>query len=168
MAKGQSPALSPDTAERYRRVVNLRAAGLTFDRIASELGYASRSGAKEAYDRALELYGREEVDGLRVLEGERIDELWRRTFQRLLEGEKEEIQTVDFVNLISAAVRLSKRRADLFGLDAPRQHTITGAGGGPLEIVTDIGRILEERINAIADRDPKVIVSGEATSTEMS
>ena len=58
MAQGQSPALSPETAERYRQVVQMRATGLTFDRIAAELGYASRSGAKEAYDTALLSWGR--------------------------------------------------------------------------------------------------------------
>ena len=56
-----------------------------------------------------------------------------------------------------SAIRISKRRADLFGLDAPRQHTITGPDGGALEFVTDIGAILQERLDAIADRDPIVI-----------
>jgi sulfite reductase alpha subunit-like flavoprotein len=154
MAQGQSPALSPDTAERYRRVVQMRAAGVTFDRIANELGYASRSGAKEAYDTALRSWGREAVDDLRVLEGERIDELWRRLFTRMLEeGEQEEpLEVHDFVNLISTAVRLSKRRSELFGLDAPRQHMITGPEGGPIELVTDIGELLKERLDEIAAR----------------
>lgn len=157
MAKGQTPALTPETAEKYRQVVRLKAAGLTFDAIANEVGYASRSGAKEAYDAALKLYGREEVDNLRVLEGERIDELWRRIFQRILRAEQEDVETHEIVNLLNSAIRISKRRSDLFGLDAPRQHTITGPNGGALEFVTDIGAILEERLNAIADRDPVVI-----------
>ena len=136
MAKGQTPALTPETAEKYRQVVRLKAAGLTFDAIANEVGYASR---------------------LRVLEGERIDELWRRIFQRILRAEQEDVETHEIVNLLNSAIRISKRRSDLFGLDAPRQHTITGPNGGALEFVTDIGAILEERLNAIADRDPVVI-----------
>tara|TARA_R110002020_G_scaffold128694_4_gene288406 strand:+ start:3348 stop:3830 length:483 start_codon:yes stop_codon:yes gene_type:complete len=144
MAKGQSPALSPETAERYRRVVQLRAAGLTFDRIANELGYASRSGAKEAYDAALKSWGTEAVSDLRVLEGERIDELWRRTYQRLLEGEQEEMDTSEFTGLLNTAIRLSKRRSEIFGIDAPRQMEITGLAGGAIE--TDVGAILRDRL----------------------
>lgn len=147
MAKGQSPALSPETAERYRRVVQLRAAGLTFDRIANELGYASRSGAKEAYDAAIKSWGTEAVDDLRTLEGERIDELWRRTYQRLLAGEQEEMDTGEFTVLLNTAIRLSKRRSEIFGIDAPRQMEISGLAGGVLE--TDVGTLLRERLERI-------------------
>ena len=147
MAKGQSPALSPETAERYRRVVQLRAAGFTFDRIASELGYASRSGAKEAYDAAIKSWGREEVNDLRVLEGELIDELWRRTCQRLLSGEQEQIETHEFVQLMNTAVRLSKRRSELFGLDAPKSLEVSGLAGDPIE--TDVGLLLKARLEQI-------------------
>ena len=163
MARGQSPALSPETAERYRQVVQMRAAGLTFDRIAAELGYASRSGAKEAYDTALVSWGREAVDDLRVLEGERIDDLWRRTFSRLIQGDREPEteddpprQGVnDFVNLVVTAVRISQRRADLFGLDAPKQHAITGPAGGALR--TDVGDLLIARLEELRERQGPLV-----------
>ena len=163
MAQGQSPALSPETAERYRQVVQMRAAGLTFDRIAAELGYASRSGAKEAYDTALLSWGREAVDDLRVLEGERIDDLWRRTFSRLIQGDREpetdddppRIGVNEFVNLVVTAVRVSQRRADLFGLDAPKQHAITGPQGGALR--TDVGDMLIARLEELRDRQGPLV-----------
>lgn len=163
MARGQSPALSPETAERYRQVVQMRAAGLTFDRIAQELGYASRSGAKEAYDTALLSWGREAVDDLRVLEGERIDDLWRRTFSRLIQGDREpeteddppRIGVNEFVNLVVTGVRISQRRADLFGLDAPKQHAITGAAGGPVQ--TDVGDLLIARLHELRDRQGPLV-----------
>ena len=53
MARGQTPALKPDVAERYRQVVQLRAGGATFEEIAERVGYAGRQSAKEAYDAAL-------------------------------------------------------------------------------------------------------------------
>jgi hypothetical protein len=144
MAKGQTPALTPQQADRYREVVRLRAAGLTFDEIAERVNYKSRSGAKEAYDRALELYGREAVDSLRQLEGERLEQLWRYTFGRILSSPD---STHEFVSLVNSAVRISNSRASLFGLEAPRQLQVTGQDGGPIE--TDVGQILVERLRAL-------------------
>jgi len=141
--KGQTPALSKDTADKYRRVVQLRTAGVTFEQIAESLGYASRSGAKEAYDAALRRWGRSAIDEHRDLEELRLEELWRRTFARLAEVEDDD----EFVKLITAAVRVSKRRADLLGLDAPRQVEVAGRNGGAIR--TDIGEILRQRVAAI-------------------
>jgi len=148
MPRGQTPALTPQQADRYREVVRLRAAGLTFDEIAERVGYKSRSGAKEAYDRALELYGREAVDSLRELEGERLEQLWRHTFGRILSSPE---STQEFVALVNSAVRISNSRASLYGLEAPKQMTVTGQDGGPIE--TDVGRILVERLRSIAGVD---------------
>lgn len=146
--KGQTPALTKEQADRYRRVVQLRTAGVTFDQIADNLGYASRSGAKEAYDAAIRRWGREAVDEHRDLEELRLEELWRRTFTRLVEANGDD----EFVKLISAAVRVSKRRADLLGLDAPRQVELAGKDGGPVE--TDIGEILRQRAEALRAANP--------------
>ena len=145
MARGQTPALTPDQAERYREVIRLRTAGLKFHEIAERVGYALRSGAKEAYDAALRWWGREAVDDLRTIEGERTEELWRQTFARLLASPE---STNEFVALVNTAVKVSQRRAALYGLDAPRQVEISGEDGGPVR--TDVGEILLERIRALA------------------
>ena len=141
--KGQTPALTKDQADRYRRVVQLRTAGVTFDKIAESLGYASRSGAKEAYDASLRRCGLEAVDEHRDLEDLRLEELWRRTFARIAEVDGDD----EFVKLVGAAVRVSKRRADLLGLDAPRQVEVSGANGGAMR--TDVGEILRERLRQL-------------------
>lgn len=144
-AKGTTPALDPETAQKYRQVVQYRAAGLTFDEIAERVGYRSRSGAKEAYDAALRWWGREAVDDLRTIEGERLESLWRKVFTEILSNP--EMETGEMVQLVNAAVRVSARKSALFGLDAPRQVEVAGAGGGP--VVTDVGRILLERLDAL-------------------
>jgi hypothetical protein len=146
MARGQTPALQPEVAERYRDVVRLKAAGYTFDQIAERVGYASRSGAKEAYDAAIRWWGREEVDSLRLIEGERLESMWRRLYARI--GNDPDMPTDELVSLINMAVKVSARRSSLFGLDAPRQVELTGEDGGP--ITTDVGTILLERIQALA------------------
>ena len=157
MAAGQSPALSPDTADKYRRVVNLRKAGLTFDQIASEVGYASRAGAKEAYDAALKWWGREEVDQLRLIEGERLDELWRRTYTRLINADPDDART--FIGLTQTAVRISSARSALYGLEAPKQVELTGENGGAIQV--DIAHVLVERIKEIADVDLSGVIDVE-------
>ena len=148
MAKGQSPALTPEQAHKYREVVRLRAAGLTFEEIGNQVGYKSRSGAKEAYDAALRYWGRESVDQLRTIEGERLEQLWRYTFGRILASPD---TTDDFVKLVNTAVRISGQRSSLFGLDAPKQVELTGENGDPIK--TDMGAMLVERIRALGYTD---------------
>lgn len=119
MARGQTPALKPETAAKYRQVVNLKAAGLTFDEIAERVGYKSRSGAKEAYDAALRWWGNESVDQLRTVEGERLEQLWRRTFARIVANP--EMESNELASLVNTAVRVSQRKSALFGLDSPEK-----------------------------------------------
>lgn len=158
MPKGQTPALKPEQAERYREVVRLKSAGFTFDEIASRVGYASRSGAKEAYDAALRWWGRESVDQMRTIEGERLNELWRRTFGRILSNPEE---TREFVALVQTAVRISNSRASLYGLEAPKQIEVSGQDGGPIEI--DVAHILVERIREMGNIDLSSVIDAEAT-----
>jgi hypothetical protein len=141
--KGNTPALTPDQAERYARVLDLRRAGFTFDTIAREVGYAGRQGAKEAYDAAIKRMGREATDDLRVLENERLDDLWRRAYARMNSAESND----DFAKLQQTMIRISQRRSGLMGLDAPRQVEVTGEGGGALR--TDVGDMLRERLRQL-------------------
>ena len=119
MPKGQTPALKPETAARYRQVVNLKAAGLTFDEIADRVGYKSRSGAKEAYDAALRWWGNESVDQLRTVEGERLEQLWRRTFAKIVADP--DMDSSELTALVNTAVRVSQRKSALFGMDSPER-----------------------------------------------
>ena len=149
MARGQTPSLTPEQAERYREVVRLRALGLTFDEIAQRVGYSDRSSAKNAYEAALRRYGREAVDDLRELEGIRLEDLWRRLMARL--GSGEEFTVNELAQLLSAGVRVSQRRSNLYGLDAPRQVELSGVGGAP--IVTDVGELLKQKLVALKQTD---------------
>ena len=134
--------LTPEEADRYRQVVDLRRAGWTFDEIAQHVGYADRSGAKAAYDAALRRWGTQAVDDLRQSEGERIDQLWRRISAAIAQLGPE-ADANQLATLTNSAVRISGARRQLFGMDAPRQVEISGQNGGPLR--TDVGEILRER-----------------------
>lgn len=133
--------LAPDTAERYRRVVDLKKAGLTYDQIAAEVGYADRSGAKHALDAALERWGTDSVGSLRMVQNEQLDDLWRRVFAAIAQGD---------LTQIDRALKILKRRADLWGMDAPRQHEIAGPGGSALR--TDVGDLLMSRLEELRER----------------
>ena len=133
--------LNPDTAERYRRVVDLKKAGLTYDQIAAEVGYADRSGAKHALDAALERWGTDSVGSLRMVQNEQLDDLWRRVFAAIAQGD---------LSQIDRALKILKRRSDLWGMDAPRQHEISGPGGSALR--TDVGDLLISRLEELRDR----------------
>lgn len=142
-AKGTTPALTPEQAERYAQVLELRKVGRTFEEVAQALGYADRSGAKHAYDAAIARIGRDTAEEMRTLENERLDDLWARTYMQLLEAEESD----EFVRLIGTLLKVSARRAGLMGLDAPRQIELAGRDGGPVE--TDIGEILRQRVAAL-------------------
>ena len=134
--------VDPDTAARYREVVRLRMVGLTFDHIAEQTGYADRSGAKRAYDIALERWAVETVEQQRIVQSERLDDLWRRVFREIAQGDLDQVDR---------ALRIEKRRAELWGLDAPQQHQLSGVDGAPIEIATDVGAIIRERLDRMAE-----------------
>tara|TARA_R110000751_G_C13652601_1_gene468192 strand:+ start:245 stop:781 length:537 start_codon:yes stop_codon:yes gene_type:complete len=142
MPGGQTPALTPEIAGKYRKVVQLKTAGATFDEIAEQVGYSSRSGAKMAYDRALKWWGRETIDELRTVEGERLEQLWRKLFARILADGQLDVGEIAL--LVNSALRVSQRKSALFGLDAPRQVEIAGQNGDP--IITDVGEMLRQRM----------------------
>jgi len=141
-------SIKPETARRYRQVLELRCAGLPFEEIATRTGYAGRQGAKKAYDAACQRWAIETVEQQRIIQSERLDRIFTQAYLSARNGD---LQAID------RCLKIEKRRAELWGLDAPKQHTVTGADGNAIEISTDIGKILEDRINSIANRDPIVL-----------
>lgn len=113
----------PEQIETERRVLELRLAGLTFDRIAKELGYASPSGAWYAMKRALTRTLQEPADELRRQEAERLDRMLSGLWAEATRGNTAAIQT---------ALKVMERRARLLGLDAPAktEQTVTVYDGG--------------------------------------
>ena len=138
--------LTPDESDRYRQVVELKRLGWTFQEIADHVGYANRSSAKHAYDAALQRWGAAAVEDVRAVEGERIDQLWRRVSSAIAQLGPD-ADPNQLATLTNSAVRISGARRQLFGMDAPRQVEITGQDGGPLR--TDVGELLRERLRQL-------------------
>ena len=100
----------PEIVERRRKALELRKAGVTYDAIARQLGYANEGGAFKAVQAALRTTLREPADDVRKLELERLDRLTLALWPRAQQGEAEAIDRV---------LKLMDRRAKLLGLDAP-------------------------------------------------
>jgi len=76
-----------------------------------------------------------------MVQNEQLDDLWRRVFAAIAQGD---------LSQIDRALRILKRRADLWGMDAPRQHEISGPGGSSVR--TDVGDLLIARLEELRDR----------------
>lgn len=110
---GQDQAIDRANAVR---LLTLRAAGLTYDQIAREVGYADGSGARNALLRALDRHEAENAAHLRTLENMRLD-----SDERVLRGiiGNSDLSAAERVRAIDARTRLSARRSRMNGLDAP-------------------------------------------------
>ncbi len=76
-----------------------------------------------------------------MVQSEQLDDLWRRVFAAIAQGDLAQIDR---------ALKILKRRADLWGLDAPRQQEISGPGGSSVR--TDVGDLLIARLEELRDR----------------
>lgn len=104
-----------ETAERQRKAVELRKAGLGYDAIAVECGYRDRSGAYRAVMAALRALVREPAEELRDLEVARLDDMLKGLWVNARKGN---------VYAIDRVLKIMTRRAELLGLDAPKKVKI--------------------------------------------
>ena len=105
--------LTPHVAEvehRRERAVRLALAGHPYDHIATELGYASRSGAWKAVSRALRGRTSDAVDEYRSMEIARLEALNTIYYPKAMKGDRHAAEMC--LKVISAEVKL-------LGLDTP-------------------------------------------------
>lgn len=96
---------------KHMEALRLRLQGFGVVAIAERLGYASHSTVSLAIDNALKQTAGNDVEALRELEVQRCD--------YLLERLNRQIELGDPV-AVNGALAISKRRAALLGLDAPK------------------------------------------------
>ena len=128
---------SPELVDKEVKVLELRRAGLTWQRIAEETGYADHTGAYAAYKRAIKRTMQQPADELREQEVDRIDRLQLALWPKAMKGDERSISTI---------VRLMERRAKLLGLDAPtriQQDVTTWTGDESIDrAVRDLAALL--------------------------
>jgi hypothetical protein len=126
---------SIDTAERDAQAAHLRSEGKSLDQIASILGYADRSGAKRAVDRAFAAVPVAAVEELRTTESAKLDRLdveaWNVLHADHVKVSNSGKIVIDAatgkplddpaprLSAISTLLKIADRRARLLGLDMP-------------------------------------------------
>ena len=129
---------SPELVDKEIKVLELRRAGLTWQRIAEETGYADHTGAYAAYKRAIKRTMQQPADELREAELDRIDRLQLALWPKAMQGDNASVNTI---------VRLMERRARLLGLDLPikiQQDITTWDGDESIDrAVRDLAALLE-------------------------
>jgi AraC-like DNA-binding protein len=109
------PTPEEKAAEREAKeakVLELRRAGFTFQRIAEEVGYATPSGAQRALERIMTRNVPQAPEEFRWQELDRLDRMQVALWPRAMKGDDRAIGTI---------VRLMERRARLVGIDAPQR-----------------------------------------------
>jgi hypothetical protein len=105
----------PQTLELENKIIELRRAGATWQRIAEQTGFAGPSGAFQAYQRAAKRFVRPNLEELRDIELDRLDRLQMGVWAKALNGD---------IRALDSVLRIIDRRARLLGLDAPKELNV--------------------------------------------
>jgi hypothetical protein len=137
------------------KVLELRRAGFTFQRIAEEVGYATPSGAQRALERIMTRNVPQAPEEFRWQELDRLDRMQVALWPRAMKGDDRAIGTI---------VRLMERRARLVGIDAPQriQAEVVNYDGNR-DIDGDIERIVN-LIRGVGSSQPLEVESGTSES----
>lgn len=110
MSRKNAP--EPEVLERENKIIELRRAGATWAVIAERVGYASASGAYNAYQRIAERVIRPNLEEYRDMELDRLDRLQMGVWAKALNGDSRAVDSV---------LRIIDRRTRILGLDAPKE-----------------------------------------------
>lgn len=134
---------------RQAKAVALRLSGLSYEQVATEVGYYDRGAARLAVMTALKNVQAQNVEELRELEGARLDRLQAAVWRQAMQGD---------VQSVRAVIRISERRSKLLGLDAPLKVEWTG------EVDAQLGELraamAEDGIFVVTDVDVPVETEG--------
>ena len=144
-----------DLLAKEAKVLDLRRAGFTFQRIAEEVGYNQASGAQRAYNRIMARHIPQAPEEHRQQELDRLDRMQVALWPRAMKGDDKAINTI---------IRLMERRARLVGIDAPTriQAEVVNYDGNR-DIDGDIERIVN-LIRGVDLSEPLEMESGTSES----
>jgi transcriptional regulator with XRE-family HTH domain len=129
-----------ETAARDAEAARLRSRGLTYRQIAEQLGMAGPGKAHEAVKRVLAETVGEAAEDLRLVELERLDQMYQATLKVLeaehyavshgkviyLDGSSEPLtDNGPVLQAVDRLLKIQERRAKLLGLDAPTKANVT-------------------------------------------
>ncbi len=105
-------------AERRIEALKLRRAGLSFEQIAQHLGISTARAYKLVSEELAKIRQclSQETEGVRLLELERLDDLFRQSYSAAISGD---LKGVD------SCLRIMQRRAAMCGLDSPNKIEVS-------------------------------------------
>lgn len=112
--------------ERRKNAIELRKAGISYQRIADTLG-TTPSNVHKMVCKSLDLireHTDENAQEVRTLELQRLDKLFQHAYSAVINGD---------TRAIDQALRCMERRAKILGIDAPSKVAQTDAAGRDLE-----------------------------------
>lgn len=134
-------ARSPDTAERDAAACRMRNLSHDYDEIAVELGFANRSAARQAVERAMRATVQEPAAEQRAMQLAKLDVMFRKAWEvlcarHIVVNQGRVVLDPDsgeplrdhgpVLAAINSVLKIEERRAKLLGLDAPmRVEAIT-------------------------------------------
>jgi hypothetical protein len=149
--------------ERERQVVQLVIRGLAWGEIARQLGMGDESTARKAFNRAIKRIPAKDVELLRKLQSERLNDARRRVYSELAgrqaqvpdpehPGQMKTITVRPTIEEVYAGVdrivKIENREANLYGLDAPKKSevmaAVTGQAISDEEIDIQLARLTPE------------------------
>lgn len=113
-----SKAQQAATAERRKKAIALKIAGLDYQAIADQLGYADRASAYKDIERALQKALKEEaqeVSALRTLTVQRYDRLQAAYWPKALQGD---------VKAAEVVLKILAQRSKIEGTEAPARLAV--------------------------------------------
>lgn len=144
-----------DLLAKEAKVLDLRRAGFTFQRIAEEVGYRQASGAQRAYNRIMARNIPQAPEEHRQQELDRLDRMQVALWPRAMKGDDKAINTI---------IRLMERRARLVGIDAPTKIQAEVVNyDGTRDIDGDIERIVNI-LRGVDSGEPLEVEGGTSAS----
>jgi hypothetical protein len=108
MSRKKAP--SPEVLDKEIKIIELRRAGVTWEKIAKEVGFKNASGAYKMYQRAAERMVRPHLEEYRDMQLDRLERMHMAVWPRAKDGDLRAIDT---------ALRIADREANLLNLNAP-------------------------------------------------
>lgn len=116
----RSTAKNIETQEKTLKILELRKAGLTWDRIAEKLGYSERGAPYKLWKKAIETATRESATEALELELQRLDDMFLGFWAKARTGHGPSADR---------ALRIMERRASLLGLNSAQKVELSGTLG---------------------------------------
>jgi hypothetical protein len=137
------------------QILEMRNAGLGFEHIGRSLG-VTHGYVYKLYKEALNAIIIPGVELLRKQEAERLDAMLIPVMGKIMEARNAAIAGLAYeapLDEIAAALKISERRARIFGLDAPTKIASTPQSGTPQELIQNLDLTKMDNAELLKFRD---------------